>query len=184
LFQKGEKMISNMFVVQAGLIAGVVMGLFAMVMNMLELTSLNLTSYMGCMLTQKKSGPLSFAAGSIAHLLASVMFAFIYLHLLAYFKLGFNITNGAIFGVAHTAFSGLMLVVMDKLNQCVADKKIKAMGVFAQGHGLMGVITFALAHIIYAIVLIKLFEIGSELLLMGTFSLVTSNIHKIIPIQL
>lgn len=172
-------MLSNMFIAQAGLIAGLVMGTIAMIIHMLGLTSLNLTEYMGCMLTHKKSGPVSFAAGFIVHLIASVMFAFIYQHLIGYFSLELTIMNGIILGVVHTIFSGVMMLVMDSMNKCVIDKKINAMGILAQNHGLMGMITYTLVHIVYAVILMKLFEIGSLLLLIGILSFASSQVQKV-----
>ena len=174
-------MLTNMFIVQAGLVAGIVMGMFAMIMHMLNLTTLNLTKYMGCMLTNKKSGPVSFLAGFGAHLVASVIFSFIYLHIIKYFSMGLTLKTGIILGVVHTIFSGLMLATMDSMNACVAQKKVKAMKIFAQGHGIMGMIVFATVHIIYAVVLIKMFTIGSLLMLMNIFSIASSQ--KMTPPQ-
>ncbi|MBM17809.1 MAG: hypothetical protein CL947_01920 [Epsilonproteobacteria bacterium] len=137
-------------IIKAGIFAGIVMGIFAMAVNMIKLTTLNLTEYMGCMATGKKAGNESFIAGFSIHIIASALFPPIYLHIMQYFTLPLTLHTGIILGLGHTVIAGILLGYMDNYNICVKKKKIQAMHMFAQGHGNAGVATYLIAHVIYA----------------------------------
>lgn len=155
-------MVVTMHIITQGIIAGLIMGVFAMAMNMMKYTTLNLTEYMGCMLTGKKTGNSSVAAGFGAHLLASAMFAVIYINIIVSFNLPMNLQTTMFIAASHTMFAGIMLNVMDKFNQCVAAKKVKAMGMFGINHGNAGIMVYILAHILYTVIVMHL--LGASLI--------------------
>ncbi len=142
-----------MCIAKAGLMAGVAMGVVAMALNMLKITSLDITKYMGCMLTGQSSGTTSMVAGLVAHLAASVVFAFVYVWVARYIHMALTVTNGAIFGLAHAVIGGLMLPMIDSMNHCVSQGKVKAMQMFAQGHGTMGMASYFAAHVVFGVAL-------------------------------
>lgn len=141
-------------IAKAGLMAGLVMGIIAMVLNMLKITSLDLTQYTGCMLTGQPSGLNSMAAGLGLHIAASIFFAFLYLWVARYLSMPLNETNGALFGLIHALIGGgLLLPIMDSMNGCVTSGKVKAMQMFAQGHGNAGILTYFAVHVVYGVAL-------------------------------
>lgn len=142
--------------VQFGLIAGIVMGICAIILNISGFTKLNLTEYLGCLLTGHKSGSVSFIAGFTAHLLFSILFAYLYFYSAAYFELPINLQTAFILGAANTLFSGIMIKMFDAISPCIASDKIKAMNFFASGYGCTGVFTYIFVHFVYAVVLFKL----------------------------
>lgn len=140
-------------VAKAGLMAGIIMGIIAMMLNMMKVTTLDLTQYIGCMLTGQKSGAVSMAAGLVVHLIMSVVFAFIYVWIAEYLAMPLSPTNGALFGLIHSIFGGIMMPLMDSMNSCVSKSKVKAMSMFAQGHGTNGTVTYFGIHILYGALL-------------------------------
>ena len=140
-------------VAKAGLMAGVIMGVIAMMLNMMKVTTLDLTQYIGCMLTGQKSGAVSMAAGLVIHLVMSVIFAFIYVWIAEYLAMPLTPMNGALFGLIHSILGGIMMPLMDNMNGCVSKGRVKAMNMFAQGHDTTGTITYFGIHILYGALL-------------------------------
>ena len=62
----------------AGLVAGIVMGMWAMMMHMVGASRMSMTSYEGCMITGDTSGTSTFMAGMGMHLVLSVVIAIVY----------------------------------------------------------------------------------------------------------
>lgn len=118
-------------ILQFGIIAGVVMSIVAMALNMIGFTKLDLGQYLGCLLTGQKSGAASSVAGTAMHLALSGAFAYLYVQAMAYFNLLVTLQTALILGAANTILSGIMLKVTDAINPCIASKKVRAMGLFA-----------------------------------------------------
>lgn len=78
--KKGKSMIAFMQIAQIGIVAGFVMGMAAMLLNKIKFTSLDLTRYMGGLLTGQPVGKVNFIAGFSFHMLASVLLAWIYVY--------------------------------------------------------------------------------------------------------
>lgn len=148
-------------IIQFGVIAGIVMGIFAMALQMIGFTKLNLNEYIGCLLTGHKTGYVSFIAGFVNHLVMSALFAYVYVQVITYFALPVNLQTALIMAAANILFSGTMLKVTDAISPCTASGKVRAMNFFASGYGIPGIITYILVHFIYALVL--LYQLGMPL---------------------
>lgn len=146
----------NAHIALQGIISGLIMGTFAMTMNMLKVTSLNLTEYMGCLITGKKSGPASFIAGFGAHIVASALIAMIYINIIIHFQLSMDLKTTLLLAAGHTVIAGIMMSMMDTFNPCVSTNKIRAMQLFALGHGNNGMIIYIAAHFLYTILFMYL----------------------------
>jgi hypothetical protein len=144
------------FIVQVGVIAGMIMGAIAMVLNKLKFTTLNLTQYFGALVTGKAAGKLNFISGFLLHLLASGFFAWIYLFFIMKFHVALTMVSALLFGVIHTLCTGMSLPFFDKINLCVVQKTIKPAQCFASGYGITAVITFVAGHVIYALIVFVL----------------------------
>lgn len=135
-----------------GMIAGVAMGLVAMTLNKIKFTTLNLTQYVGALLTGQISGWTNFLAGFIFHLIVSGLLANMYFFVIRMFWIQLTMRNAISFGLVHTLISGLLLPALDKINPSVAYKTIKPMKYFASGYGATAVVTFVAGHVLYAII--------------------------------
>src|SRR3990167_996592 len=96
-------------VARVGIIAGVVMGMAAMILNLIKFTTLDLTMTMGCLLTRQSKGIIPFVAGFSFHICASAVIAIIYMLIITTF--GFNLTfhNSLHIGAIHTIVSGMLI---------------------------------------------------------------------------
>lgn len=145
-------MFEVIYLIKVGIIAGVIMGMAAMVLQMIKFTTLDLTKYVGCLLTGHSTGRVNFIAGFIAHLGASAVFAILYDYLIVHFMIAVSLHNAVHFGIVHTLISGcLVLPVMDRMNPCVAQGSIKRMNYLASGYGVSAAITYTAGHVIYAV---------------------------------
>ncbi len=134
----------------AGLVGGIAMGIWSMMMNMVGYSRMSMANYEGCMITGNPSGTNTFMAGMAMHLMISVLVAFVY-------AFAFEILGsatwlwGLIFGVVHWAIAGLMLPMMDGMNSCVQRNAMAPMQMFASGYS-GGAVTFLTSHLIYGAV--------------------------------
>lgn len=140
-------------IAKAGLLAGIVMALVAMALKALKFTKLDLTQYVGCILTGKASGMANMLAGVGVHVVMSIVFAFVYVWIAAHFNMAMSIMTGATIGAVHTLIGGLFFPFMDRLNSCVKSGKLKPMKMFAQGYDISGTATYALVHVVYGVAL-------------------------------
>lgn len=145
-------MFEMIYLVKVGLIAGIIMGMAAMILNMIKFTTLDLTKYVGCLLTGHSAGRVNFIAGFVAHLIASAFFAVVYNYLIDHFMIPVSLHNALHFGIIHTLISGcILLPVFDRMNPCVVQGSIKRMSYLASGYGMSAVITYVAGHIMYAV---------------------------------
>ena len=143
-------MLEAFYAIKVGVIAGVVMGMSAMILNMIKFTTLDLTKYSGALLTGQAAGRVNFIAGFCLHIIASGFFGVVYAYLIAHFNIVIALHNAMYFGLIHALISGYILSVFDKMNPCVAQGSIKRMGYFASNYGMTAVLTFFGLHVIYA----------------------------------
>ncbi len=144
-------MFEMLYLFKIGIVAGVIMGMAAMFLKIIKFTTLDLTKYVGCLLTGQSSGRVNFIAGFVAHLGAAVFFAFVYNYVIRHFKVEISGHNAVYFGIIHTLIAGaLILPLLDRMNPCVAQGSIKRMSYFASGYGIPAVITYVIGHIVYA----------------------------------
>ncbi len=146
-------MFEMFYLVKVGLTAGIIMGMAAMILNMVKFTTLDLTKYVGCLLTGQAAGRVNFIAGFVAHLIASVVFAILYHYIIVEYVIAVSLRNAVFFGIVHTLISGcFVLPFFDRMNPCVAQGSIKRMNYFASGYGVTAAMTYVVGHVLYAIV--------------------------------
>ncbi len=136
----------------AGLAGGVVMGIWAMMMNMVGFSQMSMANYEGCMITGNTEGTGTFAAGMVMHLVLSVLIAFVYAF--AFETIWGNATwlSGLVFGAVHWIIAGLVLPMMDSMSTCVKRNAMTPLRMFASGYGSDAVITFLVGHLLYGAV--------------------------------
>jgi hypothetical protein len=142
--------------IKFSVISGMTMSAVAMALGMVGFTTLDLGTYLGCLLTGEKSGLISFVAGLAAHLIASVVIAYFYLQAMTYFNMPLSLKTACILGLMNTFCSGIMIKAIDMIHPCVASKKLQGIGLFASGYGMPGIITYALIHLVFAATFLKL----------------------------
>lgn len=145
-------MFEALYVAKVGIAAGLIMGMAAMILGMIKFTNLDLTKYMGGLLTGKPSGVVNFVAGFSFHIFVSIILAFVYLFFITNLHISITLQNGIHAGLIHTLISGMLVHILDRFNPCVTQGSIKGLGYFASNYGITATITFTAGHIIYAII--------------------------------
>ncbi len=136
----------------AGLVGGIAMGIWAMMMHMVGFSRMSMTTYEGCMITGEDAGAGTFMAGMAMHLMLSVLIAFVYAFAFEFFWRDATWLSGMVFGVVHWIAAGMMLPLMDGMNGCVKRNAMNPMQVFANGYGGGAVATFLIGHLIFGAV--------------------------------
>ncbi|MBI2344662.1 hypothetical protein HYV10_01160 [Candidatus Dependentiae bacterium] len=144
------------YAIKVGLIAGIIMAAFGMILGFFKFSTLNLTNYTGCMLTNQNKGKAPFIAGFLFHMLISAIFGIVYLFIIHYFKIPGTIIYAIALGVANSLFSGTCILLLDIINPCVRNGKVPALGFMATGQGMQAMITYVIIHIVYAFVALSL----------------------------
>jgi hypothetical protein len=142
--------------IKVGIIAGLIMAVVGMILGFTKFSSLDLTTYSGCMLTGQNKGKAPFIAGFLFHIFMSAVFGVIYLYLIHLFKIPGTIIYAIALGVVNSLFSGSCLLIMDVINPCVRNKKVPEMGFMATAQGMRAMITYVTLHIVYAFVVLSL----------------------------
>jgi hypothetical protein len=144
-------MLSLSLIATSGLIAGVVMTVAAGLLQAVHFTTLDLTKYFGCFFTRRNSGPACFAAGFAFHMILSVICPFAYMLILYHLNQPLTLLNGLYVGLAHTFVTGSILPIVDRLNGCVRQGAVPAMGFCAVNYGVTGFITWLAGHVIFSV---------------------------------
>ncbi len=136
-------------VIVAGLVAGVIMQIGAMVLNAIGFTKLNIPRYLACLVCSGwGAGPFAIATG--IHLVISIGFAALYAWAFNYFGYGPSWYTGMWFGLVHDLIVGpFVLPVIDMVNQGVKNRTVVPLGIFTTGYGYTGTATFLIGHLIY-----------------------------------
>lgn len=142
--------------IKVGIIAGLIMAVVAMLLGFARFSSLDLTTYTGCMLTGQNKGKAPFIAGFLFHIFMSAVFGVVYLYLIHFFKIPGTIIYAVALGVANALFSGSCMLILDVINPCVRNKKVPEMGFMATAQGMRAMITYVTIHIVYAFVVLSL----------------------------
>ncbi len=143
----------------AGLVGGIAMGIWSMMMNMVGYSRMSMANYEGCMITGRPSGTSTFMAGMAMHLMLSVLIAFVCAWA---FETIWNEASwfyGLLLGIAHCIVGSLALPMMDGMNGCVKRNAMNPMRFFASGYGTGAVVTFLVGHLIFGAIVGWLYSV-------------------------
>jgi magnesium-transporting ATPase (P-type) len=133
----------------AGLAGGIVMWMMMALARMMGLVDARMIAYEGCMITKSDSGAGTWIAGMAMHLILSVLIAFAYAWAFEAIWGEAGWFYGAINGVVHWLIGGMVLPMMDGMNPCVKDGRMKGLGLFGKNYGGMMVVGFLMSHLVY-----------------------------------
>lgn len=148
------------YAVKVGIFAGLVMAAVGTILGLLRFTNLDLTTYMGCMLTGTNQGKLPFIAGFVFHIIISALFGVVYLWVIHYLASGYGIFIkptlmwGVIVGSVHSLISGSLMLILDRINPCVVKKLMGRMGFLVSAQGIRATIAYILTHIVFASIMV------------------------------
>ena len=149
-----------MFAMSYIFIVGMVIGLFLdvaiILLHRFHMTKkFYILNYIGCQITGKSSGNLSFIVGLVYSMVASGLLALIYSFVIEHFQLPLTMHTVILLASIKTVISGFLLPIFDRFNRCVQNGSIAAMGLFGSGNGVKIAILFVLGNIVYVLVIVK-----------------------------
>lgn len=128
------------------------MSLMMAMARALGLVDASIERYEGCLLTGKDGGGGSVFAGLVMHLVISALVGIVYAWIFAQFWGEATWSLGLLVGLFHWLVGGILLPVMDGMNRCVRDGRLKRFGAFGSGRGGMMIAGFLMGHLLYGLV--------------------------------
>lgn len=143
----------------AGVVGGLVMTVMMTIARMMGMVDANMSKYQGCMITKSNEGAGTTVAGIMMHLMISALIAILYAW--AFTAIWGEATwwYGMINAVVHWLIAGMVLPMMDGMNPCVKDGRIKAFGAYGKNYGMMMVVGFLVGHLLYGAVVGWLYSV-------------------------
>ncbi len=136
----------------AGIVGGIVMSLMMWMARAIGLIDAHMERYQGCMITNRPQGTGTIVAGFIMHLMLSALIAILYAWGFAVIWDRATWVLGLIGGVIHWVIAGIMLPIMDGMNRCVQDDRIRGFGAFGKNYGAMMIAGFLIGHLLYGLI--------------------------------
>jgi hypothetical protein len=142
---------------KGGLLGGLNMTVFVLVLRTLGLTPLNLEMMLGSLVT-KRAEVFPWFAGLAIHLALSSMTGLLYGVLME--RAGKRGTwVGMTIGTVHAAVFGMLLPAMARLHPLINGGQLPDPGLFAANMGALTVLIFVAAHMVYGIVVGDIYQL-------------------------
>jgi hypothetical protein len=133
----------------AGAVGGVAMTVMMTLSRMMGMVDAEMALYQGCMITKKDHGAATWIAGFLMHLMIAALIALAYAWAFQAIWGRSTWLLGLVNAVVHWLIAGMALPMMDGMNPCVKDARIKGFGLYAKNYGGMMVVGFLMAHLLY-----------------------------------
>jgi hypothetical protein len=139
----------NFYIIITGIVAGALMSAWCTLAQYLQLTTLDLGQYDGCLLTGEKTGKKSFIIALLIHFAISVVIAYLYAGAFFLLHKQPGMRWGLIFGLMHWVISSMVVPISDRFNPCVKNGSLHPLDLAARGYGRTGMLVFLTAHLLY-----------------------------------
>lgn len=143
----------------AGIAGAVVMAAMMTVARKMGLSVANMPKYQGCMITRKSEGATPVVAGMVMHLVISALIAVLYAW--AFEAVWGEATWywGLVNAVVHWLIAGFVVPMMDRMNPCVKDGRIKGFGLFGKNYSGIMVVGFLMGHLVFGAIVGWFYEV-------------------------
>lgn len=142
-------MIDWSLAIWAGILGGLAMSAMMMAARAMGLVDANMARYQGCMITKNWEGAGTWAAGMLMHLTISALIAVIYAWVFEAVWEEASWLYGVINAVVHWLIGGMVLPMMDGMNPCVKDGRVRGFGLYGKNYGAMMIVGFLMGHLLY-----------------------------------
>lgn len=136
----------------AGVIGALALALMTDTSRWLGLIDANLTRYQGCILIGRCEGARAVVAGLSMHLAMGAVLAIGYAVLFALVWERATWWNGAMIGAVHGIAAGAGFPLLDRINPCVRDGRVRGFGPFGIGYGPMMTLGLLAGHLVFGAV--------------------------------
>lgn len=152
-------MINLMSAVGAGMVGAVVLALMTDLSRGIGLVEANLTRYQGCIVVGRSEGRKAWLAGMAMHLTMGALLATGYAVLFALVWSQASWTTGALIGLVHGLAAGAGFPMLDRMNPCVRDGRVRAFGLFGRGYGWLMTAGLLTGHVVYGAIVGWLYSV-------------------------
>jgi hypothetical protein len=112
----------------------------------------NLTRYQGCLVVGRSDGAAAWFAGLGMHLVMGAVLALGYAVAFGLIWGTASWTSGALLGALHGVAAGAGFPMLDSINPCVRDGRMRGFGLFGRGYGIMMTLGLLAGHVVYGAV--------------------------------
>jgi hypothetical protein len=142
----------------AGVLGALVMTIMTDASRAMGLIDAHMSRYQGCIVTGRMDGPGPLLSGLALHLAIGAVLALGYAVL---FELmgaaGWG--RGAMIGLGHWVLAGLAFPLLDQMNRCVADGRIRGFGIMGRNYGPMMVVGLMAGHVVFGAIVGALYPV-------------------------
>ena len=146
----------------AGVIGALALALMTDMSRWIGLIDANLTRYQGCILVGRSEGTGPFVAGLAMHLAMGALLAIGYAVLFAVLWGSATWWGGALIGAVHGPVAGAGFPVLDRLNPCVRDGRLRGFGLFGIGYGPIMTLGLLAGHLVFGAVVGWLYTVPGQ----------------------
>lgn len=133
----------------AGVVGALVMSVMTDVSRLAGIIDANLSRYQGCILIGRSDGAMPLIAGLAMHLAVGAALAIGYALIFSLVWGNATILGGILVGAVHGLAAGAGFPILDKINPCVQDGRIRAFGPFGRGYGIMMIVGLFAGHLVF-----------------------------------
>jgi hypothetical protein len=142
-------MIDYLNALGAGIVGALALALMTDLSRGVGLIDANLARYQGCIVLGRSEGMGAWLAGMAVHLAMGSVLALGYALIFAVVWGQASWTTGALIGLAHGLAAGAGFPMLDRMNPCVRDGRMRGFGLFGRGYGWMMTAGLLMGHIVY-----------------------------------
>lgn len=133
----------------AGIVGALVMSVMTDAARIAGMIDANLTRYQGCILTGQCEGSAPWAIGLGMHLAMGAVLAIGYALIFSVLWGHASWVNGLLIGAFHGLAAGAGFPMLDALNPCVRDGRMRGFGMFGKEYGVMMVMGLLAGHLAF-----------------------------------
>jgi hypothetical protein len=152
-------MIDWMNAVGAGVVGALVLTLMTDLSRVMGFINANLTRYQGCIVLGRSQGMGAWVAGMVMHLGMGAFLALGYAVLFTWVWGQATWTIGALIGLVHGVAAGAGFPMLDRLNPCVREGRLRGFGLFGRGYGWVMTAGLLAGHVVYGAVVGWLYSV-------------------------
>lgn len=133
----------------AGLAGGAALMLMTDVSRMIGVIDANLSRYQGCIVMGRSEGTAPLLAGAAMHLLIGSVLALGYALVFSFAWGEATWLTGGLLRAVHGAAAGVGFPMLDAVNPCVRNGRMRGFGFFGRGYGIMMILGLLAGHVLY-----------------------------------
>lgn len=142
----------------AGMLGALVMTIMTDASRAMGLIDANMSRYQGCVVLGRMEGMAPLLTGLALHLSIGAVMALGYAVLFEFIGAA-GWWRGATIGAVHWIMAGLAFPLLDRMNRCVVDGRIRGFGIMGRNYGPMMVAGLMAGHVVFGAIVGALYAV-------------------------